>query len=236
MIYLFLGQYKKTLQKANNLVDVLLKKQPDASLLKFNIENFENKNINDLVSAQGLFFNKNIIVLSKIFEDIDNKEIILKNINEIKGSQNIFIFIEESLDKKSLEKFEKFAEKIQEIKIEEKKVESKFNMFSLTDSLGKRDKKNLWLLYRNALKNGSAEEIYGILWWQLKTILIVQKSKNVSDSGLKPFVFNKTKDFLKNFKEDEIQKKAFDLVKIYHNTRRQSTEMEISLEKWILNF
>lgn len=236
MIYLFLGQYKKASQKSFGLIDVLIKKQPDASLLKFNPENFKGQNVEDLIATQGLFFNKNIIVLSKVFEDGDSKEVIIKNLAEIKESQNIFIFIEESLDKKSLEKFEKFAEKIQEIKSEEKKARAEFNMFSLTDALGRRDKKNLWLLYRDALKNGAAEEIYGILWWQLKTMLIVKKSKTALESGLKPFVFSKAKDFLKNFTDNEIEKKAFDLVKIYHNSRRQSSELEINLEKWILGF
>jgi len=236
MIYLFLGQYKKASQKATSLVDALVKKQPDATVLKFNVENFDSRNIGDLIATQGLFFSKNIIVLSKIFDEDENKEAIVKSLAEIQASQNIFIFIEESLDKKSLEKFEKFSEKIQEVKSEEKKTAIPFNMFSLTDALGRRDKKNLWLLYREALKNGAAEEVYGILWWQLKTLLIVKQSKNAADSGLKPFVFSKATDFLRNFKDDEIEKKSFDLVKIYHNSRRQSSELEISLEKWILGF
>ena len=236
MIYLFLGQYKKASQKATQLVDVLIKKQPDASVLKFNVENFDAQSLGDLIVTQGLFFNKNIIVLSKVFDDADSKEVLIKNLLDVKESQNIFIFIEESLDKKSFEKFEKFAEKIQEIKSDEKKVTTEFNMFSLTDALGRRDKKNLWLLYRDALKNGAAEEVYGILWWQLKTLLIVRKNETAAESGLKPFVFSKAKDFLRNFKDDEIEKKAFDLVKIYHNSRRQSSELEISLEKWILSF
>ena len=115
MIYLFLGQYKKASQKAIGLVDALVKKQPDASVLKFNVENFDSKNIGDLIAIQGLFFSKNVIVLSKIFDDAENKEVIVKSLADIQASQNIFIFIEESLDKKSLEKFEKFSEKIQDI-------------------------------------------------------------------------------------------------------------------------
>ena len=236
MIYLFLGQYKIASQKATGLVEALVKKQPDATVLKFNIENFDSRNISDLIATQGLFFSKNIIVLSKIFDEIENKEVVVKSLADIQTSQNIFIFIEESLDKKSLEKFEKFAEKIQEVKGEEKKAKVPFNMFSLTDALGRRDKKNLWLLYREALKNGAAEEVYGILWWQLKTLLIVKQAKNAADSGLKPFVFSKAAEFLRNFKDDEVEKKAFDLVKIYHNSRRQSAELEIGLEKWVLGF
>jgi DNA polymerase III delta subunit len=236
MIYLFLGQYKKASQKANQLVEALVQKQPDASVLKFNVENFDGQSLGDLIATQGLFFNKNIIVFSKVFDETENKEVILKGIPEIQNSQNIFVFIEESLDKKSLEKFEKHAEKIQEIKGEEKKATAQFNMFSLTDALGRRDKKSLWLLYRDALKNGAAEEIYGILWWQLKTMLIVKQSKSVAEAGLKPFVFSKAKDFLRNFKDEEIEKKSFELVQIYHNSRRQSSELEISLEKWILDF
>jgi DNA polymerase III delta subunit len=236
MIYLFLGQYKKASKKASILVDALLKKQPDATVLKFNDVNFEKENIADLIATQGLFFNKNIIVLSKINEKEENKEKILENIGEIKSSQNVFVFIEESLDKKSLEKFKKNSEKIEELKSEEKKEKEKFNIFSLTDALGKKDKKNLWLLYCDAIKKSAPEEIYGILWWQMKTLLIVKKSNSAADSGLKPFVFNKSKTFLKNFRENELEKKAFELVKIYHNSRRKSLGLETGLEKWILAF
>lgn len=236
MIYLFLGQYKKTSLKAIQLVDALLKKQPDATVLKFNNEHFGAQRIEDLIATQGLFFSKNIIVLSKVFDSTDNKDLVLKKISDIKSSQNIFIFIEESLDKKSLEKFEKYSEKIQEVKGEEKKSVPQFNMFTLTDALGRRDRKNIWLLYRDCISRGSAEEIYGILWWQLKTMLIVKKSKNVAESGLKPFVFNKTSDFLRNFKDSEIEDRAFGLVSLYHNSRRQSVELEVQLEKWILSF
>jgi DNA polymerase III delta subunit len=236
MIYLFLGEYKKASKKASVLVDALLKKQPDATVLKFNDENFQKEEIKDLISAQGLFFNKNIVVFSKINEKEENKEMIFENISEIQNSQNVFVFVEESLDKKSLEKFKKHSEKIEELKVEDKKEKEQFNMFSLTDALGQKDKKNLWLLYLKAIKKSAPEEIYGILWWQMKTLLIVKNSNSAADSGLKPFVFSKSKTFLKNFPGDEVEKKATELIKIYHNSRRKSSDLGVGIEKWILSF
>jgi hypothetical protein len=233
MIYLFLGDYKKVLNKANSLVSSLLKKQPDATVLRFNQESFKGQDLNDLILLQGLFFNKNIIVFSKVFEDEESRETFSKKFQELKDSENIFVFAEENLDKKSLEKFEKFSEKIQKIEAVKKEKDS-FNIFSLTELFCKKDKKNLWLLYLEAVKKTAPEEIYGILWWQIKTILIAKNSKNVADSGLKPFVFNKAIQALRSFKENEIEKIGLDLINTYHNSRRKSSNLEIDLEKWIL--
>lgn len=235
MIYLFSGDYKKASQKANQLVGALLKKQPNAVFLKINSENFKSQNLDDLIVAQGLFFSKNIILFLRICETEDFAEEIYDKFSEMKTSENIFIFVEENLAKKTFDKFKKVAEKIEELAGIEKEKKERLNVFYLTELFLKKDKKKLWLTYLNFIKEEiPAEEIYGILWWQLKTLLIVKKAENEKAAGLKSFVYNKTKRALGNFKEGEIENLAFTLINLYHNSRRQSADLQIGLEKWIL--
>ena len=59
----------------------------------------------------GLFENKYIIFLDKIFENEEIKEFILDKIKNIAESDNIFILLEEKVDKKTLTKIEKHAQK-----------------------------------------------------------------------------------------------------------------------------
>jgi len=55
-----------------------------------------------------------------------------------------------------------------------------FNIFALTDALGARQKKDAWILYQKALGAGlSAEEIFFKIVWQVKSMLIAKKTKNV---------------------------------------------------------
>src|SRR3990167_5257880 len=71
-----------------------------------------------------------------------------------------------------------------------------FNIFTFTDAVGSRQKKQAWILYRKALSVGiSAEEIFYKLVWQIKSMLIVSKTKNVGETDMKTFPYNKAKSF-----------------------------------------
>ena len=106
-------------------------------------------------------------------------------------------------------------------------------MFSLTDALGNRDKKKLWTLYQKAIRtNAVPEELHGILFWQVKTMLLVSQKET---KDLKPFAVSKAKKFIQNYSEEELQKLARNLVELYHDTRRGFVEFPIALEQFILS-
>ncbi len=108
-------------------------------------------------------------------------------------------------------------------------------MFSLTDALGRRDKKQLFVLYQKAKMNKSAaEEIHGILFWQIKAMLQAAAAKNAQDSGLNPYVYQKSLASLKNFSEQELKAISSRLVSIYHEARRGMVDFDVALEKFIL--
>lgn len=110
-----------------------------------------------------------------------------------------------------------------------------FNIFVLTDALGARKKKEAWILYRRALSAGlSAEEIFFKLFWQVKSMLIAAKTKNVGETDMKTFPYNKAKSFLKNFQSNELEKLSEDLVTGYLLARRGRGEIETLIEKIIL--
>lgn len=237
MIIFIHGEDKdKSRKKAHELIDNLRKKKPDASFFKINSENWSGEAISEYALGQGLFSNKYIVFLDMVCENKDLKDSFMDKLDEMKDSENVFIILEGKLDKASTTKIEKRSDKVQLFEIAEKPYKKEeFNIFSLGDALGNRDKKNLWMLYRMAINHGKVpEEIAGTLFWQLKSIMIAGKSKDASSSGLSPFVYNKSKNYLKNFKDDEIYKIIESLISISHDSRRGIGEMETSLERWIL--
>ena len=236
MIYLLHGTDTiKSRKKLHTLLDSMFTKKPDASYMRIERENFDESRIEEFAGGQGLFENKYIIVFDNLFVDKNIKEVILKKIKEISKSQNIFIFLEEKLNKTELNRFEKYAEKIQEFGASGSKKEKKFDIFSLTDAFGKRDKKGLWILYQKAkLNNVSDEEVHGILFWQIKSMLLSFNAKDAKESGLNPFVFRKSLGFIKNYSEGELKRISSSLVSLYHDTRRGIHEMDIALERFIL--
>jgi hypothetical protein len=110
-----------------------------------------------------------------------------------------------------------------------------FNIFSLTDAIGARKKRDAWVLYHKALASGMApEEVFFKLVWQVKTMLIAQKTKTAEEAEMKSFPYGKAKGFLRNFKSGELEKFSGSLVKGYHQARRGEGEIETLVEKALL--
>lgn len=235
MLYFIHGtDIKKVVEKAHGLVNAMLVKKPNASLFKISTDNWSEETLQELLVSQALFENKYIVELSRLIDREDVKESLVDSLKEIQESENIFIWLEENVDSKTLSKIEKFAEKVQQFdsKKEFKKVE--FNIFSLADALGNRDKKKLWMLYQDAKKFFAVEEIHGTLFWQAKSMLISTKTKSATESGLKSFVYTKSLKMAKNFSPEELLNLSSRLISISHDARRGIHDFDIALERFCL--
>lgn len=261
MIYFLYGDDKeKARAKLHSVVEDLLKKKPDAEFFKITADDWNESQIEELAGGQGLFSRKFIVSLDGVFENKEAKEVVISKLDLLQNSENIFIFLEVKIDKPTLTKIEKIKGRVQEFSAGKKggrkfsvggsggagsKVGggtsgktlslSDFNVFSLGDAFGRKDKKNLWVLYeKTKILEIPPEEIHGLLFWQVKVMLLAGSSKTAGESGLKPFVWSKAKTFLKNYSWEEIKKLSWELVKIYHEAHGGGTALEIALEKFIL--
>ena len=236
MIFLVHGtDFKKGREKVKNLTNFLLVKKPNSNLFRLDTENFDEAVVEESLKGRGLFENKYIVFFDKVFEDEKNKDFILEKIKEISESENVFIFLEEKIDKKILTKLEKYSQKTQEFNKKEDKTIERAKPFSLTDAMGKRDKKKAWAEYQKILKEGLVpEEIHGILFWQVKTMILANQSKMSTEADLNPLVFKKAKEFSKNYSEEELKEMSSKLVSIYHDTRRGITDdLGLEIEKFL---
>jgi DNA polymerase III delta subunit len=249
MIYLLYGtDTTKSRAKLHELISTMQKKKPDASHMRVTGETFQASQVDELIGGMGLFASKSIVEVDHILTNSsgktavketadlkERKEIILKRIKEISESENVFVFLEHTLDKKSLEKFEKYATKVQEFAVKEISEKKENNFFALSDALGRRDKKQLWVLFTKAkMKEVASEEIHGILFWQIKSMLLAETSGSAQEAGLNPFVYQKSIGFLRNFKEGEVKMISSELVQMYHQARRGIVDFDSALEKFIL--
>ncbi len=238
MLYVLYGtDQKKAREKLHKLTEALLLKKPDASFSYVDEEKFSRAYLEALISEQGLFESKQIIVLSNILKNKEIKEFFLTHKKAIGLSSNIFFLIEGALDKTVVSKLQKVSEKVElfgESLLNVKK-EIKFNVFALADALGTRDRKRLWVLYQKAkLLNVADEEIHGILFWQTKNMLLTLKSKSLSETGLNPFVYKKAQSFLKNYSKEDLESMMNVLVAFFHDSRRGKYDFAMVLEKFTL--
>jgi hypothetical protein len=242
MIYLFYGQdIEQARHKANGVVALLIKKRPDASLFRLDSDSWQEAAFDEYVGGQGLFVQKYIVVLDRLFEKKEIKEYVIERLKALKASENIFVIIENTLDKVTLAKFEKTSEKIQVFGEEKEgtgknKKTAEFNLFAMTDALGSRNQKRLWTLYQQALRHDVvSEELHGVLFWYVKFMLLASTSKDAKESGLNPFVYGKAKSYAKNFTLPELKKISSQLVKMYHQAHRGEVDFNVALEKFFLS-
>lgn len=110
-----------------------------------------------------------------------------------------------------------------------------FNIFALTDAFGARKKKEVWILYQKALSVGiSPEEVFFKLFWLVKSMLIVSKTKSINETDMKAFPYNKAKGFLKNFSLNELEEISESLVVGYYETRSGAGDINIFIERLLL--
>lgn len=249
MIYLFYGDHTmEARKKAHALIDALRKKRPDAELFAFDIEKLHPAELEALIVSQGLFDEKHIVFLDGVLKHKQTEAFVIEHLPQLKESPHVFVVLEEKLAKPILSKLEKYAEKVQEYPLAAGGKKSglgngrmmgrnEFNIFSLTDALGSRDKKELWVLYAETLERDiSAEEVHGILLWQVKNMLIASEEKATAESaGLSPFVFRKSHAYAKNFTSEELVALSARLVSLYHDARRGVEELGVALERFVLD-
>lgn len=236
MLYILHGKNRnKAIDNLNKMVSVLSEKKKDAGVFRFDEENFSIDEVDYLLKGVGLFEENYIVAWDNVFGDAEAKEWLSSNLESVKNAKHIFIIYEEKIEKKFLEKLEKYAEKTKDFS---EKEEKKFDgeIFKIGNEFGKRSSKNVWMCYQELLGKGfSVEEIYGTLFWQIKNIILSKNTNSAKEAGIGPFPFKNAKSFSKNFTEEELKEISSSLVKSYHLAYEKSGEREIELEKFILN-
>lgn len=249
MLYIIHGtDRKKIIDSGNRLIKSLLTKKKNAAFFRLDSESFSKQTLEEFVGGSGLFEKKYIVHLDSVLSG-DESEYLVKNLEQIAKSDNVFIFTEGAVNSKLKKTLEKHADNI--ISYDIPKVPSRkfgigkgipphnlsdFNIFSISDAFGTRDKLKLWILYQKSLRHGlPPEEIHGILMWQVRVMLSVAQTENLKELDIKPFVISKAKKFLNNYSLEEVKILSSDLVSVYHNSRRGIVNFETGLEKVLLS-
>jgi len=234
MYYIFHGNNtEESRKKAGQILLAMQKKRPESEMIKITIDNWNEEVLKELIFAQGLFDTKYIIFLD-MRGGKEMLDIVSSFAEEMKESQNAFVILSEALLVKYGKPLKEHAFK----ETESKKTEEKrlgFNVFSLAEALGRKDKKYLWVGYLHALREGvSPEEITGVLFWQIKNILIASQTKSVAESRLSPYADKNARGFVKNFTKEELATISGKLIDATDAVRNGEGEMEMLLEGVLL--
>lgn len=240
MLYFFYGKdTEKARARARGVISAMKKKRPEAEYFRVTSDTWNPAMFEEFISGQGLFERKSIVFADGALERAEAKVWVTGHLKEIAASENAFVFLERTADAETRKKFEKIAQECKEFPLEETAVpasRTEFNVFSMTDALGQRERARLWSLMSEALmRDVTPEEINGVLFWQVKSMLAASLSKSAANAGLKPFVFEKSRRYAARFRPGELAALSRALVSLYHDAHRGVHEFSAGLERLSLS-
>lgn len=196
----------------------ILARHPDREALYFDGESFDEGLFMNALAGPDMFGGGYIAVIRDILSS-DRGEFVMARLPEMAASDTVFILSEESVPKAIAEGVKEHAESYKAVDLPKEKDRG-FNIFSITDAFGARDKKSVWVLFQEALQSGVApEEVLNILIWQAKNLLLAKNASSAAETGLAPFVYNKSKSYSKNFKDEELRSISRKLTTLFHESR-----------------
>jgi len=206
---------------------------PDMTQTIIDASNYAPGVVADALGASSLFGGSECFLIDTPADNADLAQEVTDNLAAMAESGNTFIILEGALLAPAKKSYAKHAT-AEPQEFTATKAE-RFNTFAMADALASRDRRQLWVLLQEAKLNGlAAEEIIGMLWWQLKALRLAQVTGSASEAGMKDFPYNKAKRALSAFRDGEVMQLSHSLLTLYHNGHAGMCDIDVALERWVL--
>ncbi len=207
-------------------------KTEDATVTIIEGVNYQAGLVADALGASSLFGGTEWFIFDTPSDNPDFIEALTDSLKELAESNNTFVILEGALLVPAKKAYGKYAAVITEYNAEKT---ARFNAFVLAEALAEKNKRKLWVLLQEAKLEGlRAEEIVGMLWWQLKALRLAALTKSAAEAGMKDYPYNKAKRALTKFSAGEVDKLSQSLLELYHDAHAGLRDMEVALEEWVL--
>jgi len=239
MIYVIYGADKFQVKvAAETLLAAKRRKYPDLTIFKFTADDYSREKLEEVLLGQTLFAEKFAVVCDG-FLTTAGESILIDYLPRLQPLPNLYLLLEESLPEKILKQITAAGGAMREIKklvqSGKEKLTLRFNQFALADALGERDRKRAWIFLQEALARGqAAEDIFWKLFWKVKMMLLAETAKDQTVLGLKSFVLQQANRHRRNFSLEELKKLSSRLVAAWHDRFRGLTDLELDIERLIL--
>lgn len=186
------------------------------------------------IGASGMFGEAPMLLVDRPFDTSDGKQFITEYGEELhKSSVSVFLITPKlsAVDKKLLPR----GVKVETFEGVQATEPTRPNVFAFTDTFLSGDRKKAWIGYRSLLAAGiSPEEIHGAMMWAVRSTLLAGKTTSASASGMKPFVFSKSKKVFDARGAAHMEDVSRRLVAVYHKARSGQGPLELGIEDMIL--
>jgi hypothetical protein len=232
MLYFFYGDRAARITKINEKREALGKRDREALYRPVAEEEWNGPSMEELARGQGLFGGTSFFLIKELLSSKEDKEFFTKLAPLLGRSHNVFFVSEPSATKEIIKAVEKAGGEMIALAETEKAPKRDSSGFALADAAARRDRKLAWALFQESLfKGASAEELHGILFWQIKNLVL---AKNDKGGAPLPFPLMKAKAAAPKWEAAELEAALGRLVSIYHESHRGRFELPVALELFLL--
>ena len=231
MLHVYFGSDRQGVRDA--AANFLEKNVPaDGTVTTIDAQNYQPGVVGDALGATSLFGGVEWFMIDTPSGSADLAEEVQQSLKEMAESPNTFIVLEEALLAAAKKTYAKHAAVCEEFTAAK---EERFNTFAMADALAQKDRRQLWVLLQQAKGQGlAAEEIIGMLWWQLKALRLAEVTSSATEAGMKDFPYNKAKRSLAKFGPGEVLRASQSLITLYHDGHAGVRDIDLALEQWVL--
>jgi DNA polymerase III delta subunit len=232
MLHVYYGSDRqKVRDTAGDFIEQHL--SPEGTLTTIDADSFVSGQVADALGASSLFGGEEWFLLDTPSANVDFQTEVQDSLTEMSASANTFIILEGALLAPAKKKYAKHAASCTEYMAPKNE---RFNTFAMADALANKDRRQLWVLLQSAKQQGlPAEEIIGMLWWQLKALRLADITTTASEAGMKEFPYNKAKRAVTKFAPDEVTALSQSLLELYHAGHAGLRDIDLALEQWVLD-
>ena len=232
MLHVYYGTDRQKIRDAATMFSNK-KMSADGTLTVLDATDYQSGRLADSLGATSLFGGEEWFVIDSPATNPDLAEEVKANLEAMAESGNTFIILEGPLLAAAKKTYAKHAAHIEEFTAAKNE---RFNTFAMADALASKDRRQLWVLLQEAKQAGSAaEEIIGILWWQLKAMRLAEVTTSASEAGMKDFPYNKAKRSLSKFAPGDVTRLSQSLLELYHDGHAGLRDIDLALERWVLS-
>lgn len=232
MLYFFHGDSAARLKKITERREALAKNDRDALYRPLAEEEWNGPALEELARGQGLFGGTSYFLIKEFLSTKEDKEFFMESAALLARSHNVFFVSEPSATKEIIKAVEKAGGESVALAETQKATKRDSSGFALADAAAKRDRKLAWALFHESLfKGASAEELHGILFWQMKNLRLAKLPGSGANFS---FPLMKAKSAAPKWKDEEITGALGRLVSIYHESHRGKYELPVALELFLL--
>jgi hypothetical protein len=233
MLLVYTGSdYASSAKLAGNMINSLQEKQHAAELVELQTNNLEY-NLQTLTNDQGLFFSKSLVKITRLFPDKEAEKIMRNQLSNLSQSQSIFVWVEPNLNKNWLRWLEDAGAKIEVSGQSQKSTGNKPLAFEVSDALLTTKAIMIWQSLKKARKNNlEGENIFGVLWWQLRSVVLAQSYDSPKSAGLSPYVYRKSRGC--SWSAEQARTIMMSLLTAQQSSRQNNLNLWVELENWAL--